>query len=508
MTNYSALQQAAATELLARRRARNSVLDFTLYTMPAYEVNWHHRLVCGYLDRFVAGDITRLMIFMPPRSGKSELVSRRLPAYVLGRNPEETVISASYGDDLAKRMNRDVQRIIDSEPYSALFPNTRLNGANVRTVAQGSWLRNSDIFEVVGHSGYYRSSGVGGAITGMGMTVGIVDDPIKNRQEADSPTYRQNVWDWYTSTFYTRLAPGGRILLTVTRWHEDDLAGRLLELARSEQGSDQWTVITLPAVAEEPIATYDPRAAGDALWPDRWDIAELEKTKQTVGPRDWNALFQQRPRAAEGDIFNRVWWDGRNRYQVGDSRLRNSAVARWQFWDTALKDGDSNDPSACVTLELFADYRMAVRHVFNDRLQSYLLPDKILELAQRFNHDGKLQAVIIEDKASGTTAIQTVRATAPAWLAEIIKEFEPRGTKEYRARQASVWCSRDCVLLPLPHEDTAWLYDFADPQAGQLFRFPKAVHDDMVDAFSMGIIYTEHLLATGWQAREGLVQTE
>jgi predicted phage terminase large subunit-like protein len=173
-----------------------------------------------------------------------------------------------------------------------------------------------------------------------------------------------------------------------------------------------------------------------------------------------------------------------------------------------MKDNTSNDPSACVTLELLSDYRIMLRHVFNDRLQSYLLPDKIQELANRFNQDGKLQGVIIEDKASGTTAIQTIRATAQPWLAEMIREFEPRGTKEYRGRQASVWCSRDCILFPWPHEDAPWLFDFADPQAGQLFRFPRTLHDDMVDAFSMGIIYTEHLISQGWQAREGWFASE
>ena len=148
--------------------ARRHLLDFTTYTYPGYEVNWHHREICGYLDRFIAGEIKRLMIFAPPRSGKSELVSRRLPAFLLGRMPDATIIATSYGADLARRMNRDVQRIMDDDAYRRLFPDTKLWGKNVRSDAQGSWLRNSDMFEVVGHRGYYLGTGVGGSITGSG----------------------------------------------------------------------------------------------------------------------------------------------------------------------------------------------------------------------------------------------------------------------------------------------------------------------------------------------------
>ena len=170
MTNSPVSQQEAAAELLRRRQARNSILAFTTYTMPTFEVSWHHEVMSEYIDKFANKEIKRLMIFMPPRHTKSEFVSRRLPAYLLGRNPDESIIAASYGADLASRMNRDVQRIIDSEDYRRIFPDTRLFGKNIRTVASGSWLRNSDMFEVVEYSGYYRGSGIGGAITGMGMT--------------------------------------------------------------------------------------------------------------------------------------------------------------------------------------------------------------------------------------------------------------------------------------------------------------------------------------------------
>jgi len=281
--------------LLARERME----AFVRLTFPGYEWGWHHRLLCSRLDDLVAGRITRLMVFMPPRHGKSELVSRRLPAFILGRDPDASLIACSYSSDLASRMNRDVQRIIDSDEYRRIFPGTRLYGKNVRTIADGAYLRNSDIFEVVGHRGVYRSAGTGGGITGMGFDVGIIDDPIKNRADAESATVQRGLWEWYTSTFYTRKAPRARILLTLTRWHVNDLAGRLLDLAANDPRADQWVVIDFPALCDR-IAADDPRQTGEALWPARYPLDELERMRAGMGEYDWLALMQQRPPASMG----------------------------------------------------------------------------------------------------------------------------------------------------------------------------------------------------------------
>lgn len=194
----------------------------------------------------------------------SELVSRRLPAWILGREPDANIIACSYGADLASRMNRDVQRIIDSEEYRSVFPDTQLFGKNIRTLAAGTWMRNSDLFEVVGHRGSYRSAGVGGGITGMGFDYGIIDDPIKSAAEAISPVMRQAVWEWFTSTFYTRQHKGAKILLTLTRWHHDDLAGRLLADVDPEESDiprDNWRVLHLPALMTEKAITSQRQAA-------------------------------------------------------------------------------------------------------------------------------------------------------------------------------------------------------------------------------------------------------
>lgn len=300
------LKSEAAKLLLKRRRARSNLLDFTCFTMPEFRVSWHHKLVASKLDQFVKGDIKRLIISMPPRHTKSEFVSRRLPAYIFGLNPDAKIISCSYSADLASAMNRDVQRIIDSLEYKELFPDTRLSSANVRTTAHESYLRNNDIFEIVGHKGIYKCAGVGGSITGYGFDYGIIDDPTKNREEAESETYRKKVKEWYMSTFRTRKQKGAAILITMTRWHEDDLVGWLLDLAEKNPKADQWEVLSLPALSEETLSPYDLRTGpGQALWPDEFPEVDLLSTKESLTTYEWLSLYQQRPSAAAGNLVKK-----------------------------------------------------------------------------------------------------------------------------------------------------------------------------------------------------------
>jgi predicted phage terminase large subunit-like protein len=313
--------------------ATRALLDFTLYTKPDYEVNWHHAVVCEALDRFVAGEIRRLMLFMPPQNGKSELVSRRLPAYILGRNPDAKLIACSYSADLASQMNRDVQRIIDAPEYARVFPETTLFGSNVRSSSKGSYLRNSDIFEIVGREGRYKGAGVGGPITGFGFDIGIIDDPTKNREEADSEVYRERLWEWYTSTFYSRMRKGAlsSILITLTRWHEDGIEARLLKLAEENEDADQWEVISLPAIAEEP-APPDIRKEGEPLWPTRFPLAFL-RAVQAQNPYDFAALYQQRPAPREGNLFKWAWFED----NFVDAVPADASFIR--YWDNAGTEG-------------------------------------------------------------------------------------------------------------------------------------------------------------------------
>lgn len=226
------------------------------------------------------------MVFMPPRHGKSEKASKRFPSWYLGRNPSRLVIAASYNSDLATDFGREVRNIVASPEYGDVF-----SGVRLRQDSRAADRMNTE------HGGAYFAVGVGTATTGRGAHLGLIDDPFKDREDADSETQRDRVWNWYRSTFYTRLMPGGAIVLIQTRWHEDDLAGRLLEAQGRVEEGGEWTVLELPAIDRN----------GEALWPEWYDLEALERTRRTIGPREWSALYQQQPQPDEGTFFQRGW---------------------------------------------------------------------------------------------------------------------------------------------------------------------------------------------------------
>lgn len=281
------LSSLAELETLKReleaRQARQSLLAFTEFTNPLYRRAGHHEKIAEKLEAVERGEIDRLMIFMPPRHGKSELASKRFPAWCLGRDPKRQIIAASYNSDLANDFGRNVRNLVAEPEFSQVFP-----GVTLAADSQAANRMNTN------HGGAYVAAGVGTAVTGRGAHIALIDDPFKDREEADSERRRELVWDWYRSTLYTRLMPGGAIVLIQTRWHEDDLAGRLLE-----QEADQWEVLELPAI----------NADNQALWPEWYPIEALQRIRDTVGPREWSALYQQRPQPDEGTFFKREWFD-------------------------------------------------------------------------------------------------------------------------------------------------------------------------------------------------------
>jgi predicted phage terminase large subunit-like protein len=279
-------QNQAKAELARRELSRRNLLNFTEYTNPIYERAKHHKLICKKLEAVERGEIDRLMIFMPPRHGKSELASKRFPAWCLGRDPNRQIIASSYNSDLASDFGRNVRNIIAEPEFGNIFPNVSLasdsKAANRMNTNMG---------------GAYIAAGVGTAITGRGANIALIDDPFKDREEADSERRRNLVWDWYRSTLFTRLMPNGAIVLIQTRWHEDDLAGRLLE-----HEADQWDILDLPAISDD----------NQPLWPEWYDLDSLNRIKETIGPREWSALYQQKPQPDEGTYFQRDWlkyWD-------------------------------------------------------------------------------------------------------------------------------------------------------------------------------------------------------
>ncbi len=298
-----------------------------------------------------------------------------------------------------------------------------------------------------------------------------------------------------------------------TRWHNDDISGYLLGMEEDEP--ERWHIVRFEAIkgdvegdAIPPTCTVeaDFRQPGEALCPERYSLAKLRKMERRIGAYYFGALFQQRPQPAAGAIFKRDWWDKEaTRYDPADRTVRNQVLARWIVYDTALKDGATNDYSAAAVWELWPDYRLAIRHMWNERIQSALLPARMEADAAEWNKDGKLRGLVIEDKGSGTNAIQTLRMAAPAWLADMIFEFMPTGTKEYRARLSSIWCERGCILLPIPTRGNGdWYNALLDPGQGQLWLFPYAAHDDMVDTISSGIMYLEHYIKEGWDLRQSV----
>jgi len=278
-------KRAAAIELLKRRAARANMLDYTSYMMDTFAPAHHHGVICSKLEAVERGDIKRLIITVPPRHTKSLLSSEMFPSWYIGRNPDKQVIACSYSADLAGDFGRKVRNHVKRQAFRNLFPDVRLLADSQ---AAGKWNTES--------GGAYVSAGIGGSITGKGAHVAIIDDPIKNREEAESPVVRKKIWNWYTSTLYTRLMPGGSLIVIMTRWHHDDLVGRLLR--EQENGGDRWEVINLRAVDDDWTK---------ALWPEWYPVSELRKIRAVIGSRDFEALYQQQPSGDTSLGFDEDW---------------------------------------------------------------------------------------------------------------------------------------------------------------------------------------------------------
>ncbi len=438
-------------------KARKGLSYFTLHTKPDYLLGWVHKEICDELDRFLQ-DVAdkkspRLIITMPPRSGKSELVSRRFPAFALGRNPELQIIATSYSSDLSQRFNRDVQRVIDDEQYFELFPKTKLNNSRVRTDSRGSYIRTSDLFEIVGHAGAYRSCGVGGGITGQGADILIIDDPIKDRAQAASKTIRDSIWDWYTSTAYTRLSPGGGVIVMATRWHTDDLIGRLIQ--RMGEG-DTFRIVNYPAIAEHDELH---RKAGEALHPERYPLSTLLQIKKTIGSRDWEALYQQHPVPDGGALFKLEWfrrWTATSLPPEFDHTLMS--------WDMTFKDSKNSD--------------YVVGQVWGKKGPNFYLLDQVRGqwdfvktkemvrvLAQKWP---RVVRKLVEDKANGSAVISELKSTVSGFV-----PITPTESKEARASSVTPYFEAGNVFIP---EDTEapWVPHYVS----ELLEFPAGSHDD------------------------------
>lgn len=412
--------------------------SYAIYQWPGYRLAAHHRLICSHLERVERGEIQRLMIFMPPRHGKSMLASEFFPAWYLGRNPGKQLIHCTYAQELASGFGRKVRNQMTDARFQAIF-------SGVKTAADSSAAHRFHTPQ----GGVYYAVGVGGPITGRGADLLLIDDPIKGREDAGSATQRQKLKDWYQSVAYTRLMPGAAVVIIQTRWHEDDLAGWLL----SEHAAEGWVVLSLPA-----IDTH-----GQALWPAAYPLDRLETIHQAVGSRDWNALYQQRPVPEAGGLFKLSWFNRQPPHP--DTSVYRRIVASW---DTAQKPGQLNDYSVC-TVWGETSTGAQLLHVERARLDYPALRDRSTAIAERF----KPHALLIEDKASGVSLAQELRQATQLAVIPV----QPEGDKIMRAARVTPIVESGKVSLP-PYAH--WLADFEHEIVG----FPHTTHDDQVDSMT------------------------
>jgi predicted phage terminase large subunit-like protein len=462
-----------------KKRATSALIDFIKYTKTDYETNWHHQIICDTLDEFLDPEsgLDRLIIEAPPRSGKSEICTRRFPAYALGKYPDLNIIMASYAMSLAKKLNRDVQRIIDDKKYLEIFPDTRLISKELsRDEMKSTYARTSEFFEIVNRRGSLRAAGVGTGITGEGAGLLIIDDPIKDWEEAMSTAYKERLWDWYTSTAYTRLSKNGKILIIQTRWAEDDLIGKVLAKSKSEPDADKFTVISFPMEFDEDhpyIHPLDPRVdEGEILWPSFMSEKKVISTKKTVGSKVWASLYQQRPAPKEGNVVKASWF----RYYRVMPKV-DTITQSWDFTFTATKKSDY--VVGGVWGNVGADKYLL--HGVRDKLSFTQCVAEMTKVANMFRDTNK---IIVEEKANGPAIIDTLRSK----IAGIVG-FTPTSSKESRANAVAPQIQAGNIWLPDPlsfpeHKE------FVENFVKEWTTFPNASHDDCVDMTSQFLLDT------------------
>lgn len=439
------------------RSGQLAMLDvfMTIESGYKWQPSRHLLLLTETLEKVSRGEIRRLIVTMPPRHGKSEVVSKKFPAWHLGRNPADEIILASYSIDLSRSFSRIARETLQAA--QSVF-GVRLDPNHSTAESWG----------LAGHRGGLVAAGVGGSITGKGARIAIIDDPVKNAEEANSEVIRQKVWDWYQSTLYTRLTPDGAVVIVMTRWHEDDLVGRLLEkeaqeIAEGTHTGDRWTVINLPAIAEsEDILN---RSEGEALWPDYgFNLERLEQIRRDVGSYVFNALYQQRPSAAEGSMFKRQWW-----------RFYDQMPERWdemlQSWDMSFKGSDGSD---FVVGQVWG--RIGANKYLVDQIRGRMDITETIGHIQRLTAKYPLARLkLIEDKANGPAVISLLSGSVSGLVA-----VNPEGGKISRASAIMPDVEAGNVYLP---RNVGWIDDFLH----EANSFPRGAHDDQVDAMTQAL---------------------
>jgi predicted phage terminase large subunit-like protein len=418
-----------------------------------YQHGAHTKYICKALqdieEKHARGIPTFTVIELPPRHSKSMTVTETFPSYFIGRDPDRKVIEISYGETLARKFGRSNRDKI--EEFGPAIFNMSIDQRNSSAT---NW-------SIKGKRGGMISAGIGGSITGEGADLLLIDDPIKNRREADSKTYREFLWNEWQNTLQTRLQPGGSVIILMTRWHEDDLIGRILE-----SDERQWNRIRIPAIAEENDLLGRPEGA--ALWPEYgFDEEWAEITKKAVGSRTWSALYMQSPRPTEGSLFKRKWIQY---YKVKPGRFDEVL----QSWDCTFKDTKDSD---FVVGQIWG--RVGAFYYLLDQVRGQMdFPATLAAIESLTAKWPTAHTKLIEDKANGSAVISVLKRKIPGLI-----PVNPEGGKEARAAAVSpVWESGN-VFLPEPAA-APWIHDYTE----ELISFPQGKNDDQVDSTTQALI--------------------
>ena len=451
---------------LERRRCRRSLLAFAIKALgPMGHVPArHHRLMLDELEKVIVGKYDRIMFFLPPGSAKSTYISQIFPAYWFGKFPQSAVIAASNTSELAESFGRKVRNLVEREKDILQF------GLEVDARAAAKWITT--------RGGEYYSVGINGGsgscVTGRRADLIIIDDPVKSKLEADNQDIQKKVMDYYRTELYTRLKPGGRIIIVQTRWAERDLSGQLLD--EMSNGGDQWRIISLSAIAEDPalstedyVIEPDPlgRKPGEALWPEWEDIEALERKKNTLGPVDWAGLFQQHPKPPQGVLFDVD--------KIQTTRLPPPTGTIIRAWDlAATKEHGGNDPDWTVGVKLMrtSDDHYIVLDVVRARLGPMEVCDLVMATAAL---DGrKVRIRMAED--CGQAGKQQSAFYAGKLSSYQLTFDKETGDKETRATACVVQVNTGNFSMVEAKWNRAFISELRD--------FPNGRHDDQVDALS------------------------
>ncbi len=447
----------ALEDVQNKKKAKEDFISFVNLMWPSFISGRHHQKMASAFERVASGELKRLIINMPPRHTKSEFASYLLPAWFLGKYPEKKVIQTAHTAELAVGFGRKVRNLIQSEDFQNVFSGITLSSDSK---AAGRWNTNK--------RGDYFAIGVGGAVTGKGADLLIIDDP-HSEQDAQqgqfNPEVYDRVYEWYTSGPRQRLQPGGAIIVVMTRWSLRDLTGQIMKSTGNKKGMDEWEVIEFPAIMP----------SGKPLWPEFWSMDELDALKAELPPTKWNAQYQQNPTSEEGALIKREWWREWDRPNPPPCEII------LQSWDTAFLKTQRSDYSACTTWGVFyhpddtgrSQPNLIMLDAYKEKLEFPDLKRAAYDKYMEYEPD----QMIVEKKASGAPLIFELRA-----MGIPVTEFTPSRGQDKIARanavtdlfaSGSIW-----------HPPTQWAHEVIEECAA----FPSGEHDDYVDSTTQALL--------------------